>query len=76
MKKLRNTSHMSASLQLLLVYSLSHVLEPHRGWVELKKKKKELDSVWLFCWVGAKGFFIGTSYDPGEILNGRELHRP
>lgn len=30
-KKLRNTSHMSASLQLLLVYSLSHVLEPHRG---------------------------------------------
>jgi hypothetical protein len=39
-KKLRNTSHMSASLQLLLVYSLSHVLEPHRGWVELKKKKR------------------------------------
>jgi hypothetical protein len=36
-------------------------------------KKKELDSVWLFCWVGAKGFFTGTSYDPGEILNGREL---
>lgn len=46
-------------------------------WMGGNKIKKELDSVWLFCWVGAKGFFFtGTSYDPGEILNGRELHRP
>ncbi len=60
-------------IQLLLVL-LSHVLEPHRRG----NKKKDLDSVWLFCWVGANGFFfyryLGKN-DPGEILNGRELHR-